>query len=449
MIKQRISSFIKDSDLLDKASKHLVALSGGADSVCLLLVLKQLGYVIEAVHCNFHLRGEESDRDEEFCRELCALHGVPFHVVHFDTTTYAELHKVSIEMAARELRYDYFEKLRQDISAEDICVAHHKDDNVETVLINLVRGTGLNGLIGIRPKNGRIIRPLLCIGRSEIVDFLDSIGQNYVTDSTNLVDDVVRNKIRLNIIPQLQDINPSVTDNIARMTTWMIEVEKITVSSVNNALENIVSQESRANGETLLRISLESLKQAVSSQYVLFSLLHPYGFSTSQILEVAGGEHKIGSMWTSLTHTLVVDRDCMLLGKTPEEDGACHRIPETGNYVLGKIRLSVSIKEVTEDFEISRDPFIATLDADKIHFPLTLRRIREGDRFVPFGMRGSKLVSDYLTDRKCDYFVRKGQFVVCDGNGEIIWLIGQRTDMRYCVEKKTINGMILRFIDNE
>lgn len=169
-----------------------------------------MGIDTEAVTCNFHLRGKESDRDENFCVALCERLGIKLHRCHFDTRSYAEARKISIEMAARELRYRYFEQLRQDIGAEAICVAHHQDDSIETLLMNLIRGTGINGLKGIQPINGHIIRPLLCVGRKDIEDYLNSLGQDYVTDSTNLVDDVMRNKIRLNVIPLLETINPNV-----------------------------------------------------------------------------------------------------------------------------------------------------------------------------------------------------------------------------------------------
>ena len=214
---ETVKSFIAANSLIpgEMEWKGLVALSGGADSVCLLMICKRLNLNVEAVHCNFRLRGEESDRDEKFCEGLCEREGVPFHRVHFDTRTYAELHGVSIEMAARELRYDYFEQLRRSIQADAILVAHHRDDSVETVLMNLVRGTGIHGLQGIKPKNGNILRPLLCVGRKDIEEWLHTLGQDYVTDSTNLEDDVVRNKIRLNVIPLLQEINPSVSDNIS------------------------------------------------------------------------------------------------------------------------------------------------------------------------------------------------------------------------------------------
>ena len=214
----RVRRFASVHDLFVKGGKYIVALSGGADSVAMLLVMRlmaqELGLKVDAAHCNFHLRGDESMRDELFCKDLCQRLGVPFHVVHFDTQAYADLHHVSIEMAARDLRYAYFENLRQDIAALDICVAHHRDDSVETVLLNLVRGTGLRGLRGIQPRNGHIIRPLLTVSRQDILQFLSAQGESYVTDSTNLHNDVKRNKIRLDIMPLLRELNPSVAQSI-------------------------------------------------------------------------------------------------------------------------------------------------------------------------------------------------------------------------------------------
>ena len=201
----RVRRFASVHELFVYGGKYIVALSGGADSVSLLFVLKhlerELGISVEAAHCNFHLRGAESVRDEEFCKQLCERLSVPLHLIHFDTQAYADLHRVSIEMAARDLRYGYFENLRRDIEAQDICVAHHRDDSVETVLLNLVRGTGLRGLRGIQPRNGNIIRPLLSLSRENIVQYLDALGESYVTDSTNLHNDVKRNKIRLDVMP--------------------------------------------------------------------------------------------------------------------------------------------------------------------------------------------------------------------------------------------------------
>ena len=218
---QNVEQFIARHQLLDKDKPCLIALSGGADSVSLLLALLHLGYKTEACHCNFHLRGSESVRDEQFCVSLCERLGVPLHRIHFDTEQYASLHKVSIEMAARELRYRYFEQLIQDLEAQGVCVAHHRDDSVETLLINLIRGTGINGLTGIAPRNGHVLRPLLDVSREDILEYLSLQQQDYVTDSTNLVPDVVRNKIRLQVLPLLRTINPSVSDSIATTATHL------------------------------------------------------------------------------------------------------------------------------------------------------------------------------------------------------------------------------------
>lgn len=205
-MEKRVAAYIQKEGLLSRDGLHIVALSGGADSVALLLILHRLGYRIEAAHCNFHLRGEESNRDEAFVKSLCHEYRIPLHLIHFDTDIYASLHQVSIEMAARELRYRYFEQLCQDIGAETVCVAHHRDDAVETLLMNLLRGSGIHGLTGIRPKNGHIVRPLLCLSRHEVETFLQKTGQQYVNDSTNFVDDVVRNKVRLNVLPDRKSV---------------------------------------------------------------------------------------------------------------------------------------------------------------------------------------------------------------------------------------------------
>jgi len=278
---KKVKKFVDDNNLLDKSSLHIIALSGGADSTALLLALHQMGYKLEAAHCNFRLRGEESNRDEAFCSNLCSKLSIPLHRIHFDTREYANLHKISIEMAARNLRYHYFEQLRQDLNANDILVAHHKEDNVETVLINLVRGTGLHGLCGIQPRNGHIKRPLLGIHREEIEEFLKTKGQSYVTDSTNLIDDVTRNKIRLNILPLLKDINPSVIDNIDSTSNHITEGAKIVDDSLDRFLNNkkeIVCYlpnpgHEHESLETGAEISIDTIRKYSSPEYALYYIL--------------------------------------------------------------------------------------------------------------------------------------------------------------------------------
>ena len=228
MLKYDVQRFIEEKDLFNLQDKVLVALSGGADSVALLRVLLSLGYTCECTHCNFHLRGLESDRDESFVRQLCEEHSISLHVTHFDTSAYAKEHHLSIEMAARELRYEWFEHIRKEIEASVIAVAHHRDDSVETFLLNLMRGAGINGLKGIPVKNGYIVRPLLSISRDVILDYLQAINQGYVTDSTNLEDEYMRNKIRLNILPLMKEVNPSVMETIQETTFRLSEVANIT-----------------------------------------------------------------------------------------------------------------------------------------------------------------------------------------------------------------------------
>lgn len=415
----RIEDFISRNHLLEKDGKYLVALSGGADSVTLLWVLHELGYQIEACHCNFQLRGAESDRDEQFCVQLCEQLGIPLHRIHFDTRLYAEVHKESIELAARNLRYRYFAQLKEDVEADGICVAHHQDDTVETMLINLIRGAGIQGLTGISAKNGDILRPLLCVDRKEILAYLEEKGQDYVTDSTNLVDDVVRNKIRLNIIPMLKEINPAASKNIAQAAHHLEEANKM-LSSI------AICGEKSEDGT--IRVAVQEIESAASAEYALYSSLSPYGFRGKAITEILASLHSTGKTWTSETHQLVIDRDCILIREKQTEVFQGMKIPETGCYVLPrgeKIKLSIREREI--DFSPSKEKFLITLDADVVTFPLHLRLAQNGDTFHPFGMKGKKLVSDYLTDRKKNLFEKQSQLVLEDAKGQIIWVVGERT----------------------
>lgn len=422
----KVADFIEKHDLLSKEDLHIVAVSGGADSVALLLVLKQLGYRVEAAHCNFQLRSDESNRDEMFVQNLCKENDFPLHIIHFDTKFYAETHQVSIEMAARELRYRYFEQLRQDIGAADISVAHHRDDAVETLLMNLLRGTGIHGLTGIRPHNGHIVRPLLGVNRKEIEEFLDSIGQSYVTDSTNLVDDVVRNKLRLNVLPQMKMINPKAADGIYRTAQRMAEAEKVFDAAIQSAKKRV----SMSDGS----IEISALKQEPSPEYLLFEMLTPLGFSPDSIEQIATClDGPTGRYFSSETHELVFDRGRLIIQErqTTQSD---LRIPEPGTYIYGQQRLRI---EQQEGAQISKDAAVATLDAALVAFPLILRPVCEGDRFVPFGMTESRLVSDYLTDIKVNLLDKRRQLVVCDAKEAIVWLVGRRTDNRFRISNDT------------
>lgn len=449
-ILQQVAGFVARNQLLAAVNKYIVALSGGADSVALLLIMKALGYDVEAAHCNFHLRGKESERDENFCVSLCKSLGIILHRIHFDTLTYAQLHKVSIEMAARDLRYSYFEQLRRDINANAICVAHHKDDNVETILLNLVRGTGMNGLTGISPRNGFILRPLLCIGREDILEYLEAENQDYVTDSSNLVDDVQRNKIRLNVLPLLENVNPAVKDNILTMARWIAEASTIVEASLDEAKAKAVSSLSvgasslsvgakNHDAKPMLNdsfsVDISKIEEYPSAEYLLWDILKDYGFNSSQVALVAENLHAItGTSWLSSSHELTLDRGRLILTPLDKEEGRLMRIPEAGTYVYTEFcKLKIEQKEINENYTISRSSDKVCLDAQKVKFPLMIRRVARGDRFVPFGMKGSKLVSDFLTDQKVALPLKRRQLVVADAGGNILWVVGKRLDGRFAV----------------
>ena len=415
----KVKDYIKKHKLLSLSDLYIVALSGGADSVALLLLLDEMGYKVHALHCNFPLRGEESDRDERFCEDLCLKKNIPFHRIHFDTLMYAETHKMSVEMAARELRYRYFEQLRKDIGAEGICVAHHQDDTVETVLLNLVRGTGLRGLTGIQPRNGAILRPLLCVTRTEIEAYLATKQQDYVTDSTNLETDFVRNKIRLQVVPLLRQLNPAVSENIVRTAEHLTEAQKV--------LDAVVDTYKGSN-----QLDLCALQQVGSAEYIVFEWLKQYGFNGSQVQQVISAE--TGSIFSSPTgYEVLKDRGRLLVEPTIMAFTPI-RIPEEGTYVLPDDR-RLNVRR-SNPF-VSKDSHEATLDARQVRFPLTVRRVEEGDWMIPYGMTGRKLLSDLMTDLKMSLFDRRRQLVVVDAQGAVVWAIGLRTDHRCRVTDAT------------
>lgn len=443
----KVKQFIAEKHLLKADCLYLVALSGGADSVALLLVLKELGYSIEAVHCNFHLRGEESLRDEQYCKGLCEREDIPLHIAHFDTKEYADLHKVSIEMAARDLRYKYFFQLKDDLQAAAICVGHHKEDSVETILINLLRGTGLSGMMGISPDANSIIRPLLSVSRQEIEQYLEERKVNYVTDSTNMIDDVVRNKIRLNIIPLLKEINPSVNDAILTTAQHLTDANII----LQDSLEKTVKKGVLQSGESI-KIDLSVVKSFPVPTYFLFHVLKPLGFTTTQIEEI--GRHtdgQTGQIWTSTTHELTHDRGFIYVYQRQKEGRSKLVLPEKGRYVFDdkcSVRLSETDIREEEGTVFSRNPLVADLDASLVRFPLTLRCTQEGDRFVPLGMQGSQLVSNFLTNLKRNRFEKRDQMVLVDAADEIVWVVGLRINDRFKITPKTTDRLRIELLQS-
>lgn len=379
---------------------YLVALSGGADSIALALMMKEAGLNIHALHCNFHLRGEESERDEKFVRHFCNKNDIPLYVCHFDTRTLAREHGVSIEMEARELRYNWFAEQALKLNAEAICVAHHKDDQAETLLLNLIRGTGLRGLSAMHPdrtiKGLRILRPLLGITKQEILDYLSSRQQDHVTDSTNLERDALRNRIRLDVLPLLRELNPNITDCLAR--------------TAHN-----------------VRMELDSDSEEASYH----RWLSPLGFSRQQILDIyahrpqAGlglSEIDTGRMWHSASHTLLLNRMEWIL---QEKDKGASKKLQLLVETLPSDRYP-SVRDL-------RDRSQAFVDADAVKGELIVRPVIKGDRFRPYGMsHGTKLVSDFLTDKKVTFFEKQEQLVAVDSATDmLVWVVGREIDHRY------------------
>ena len=424
--KKRIQHFIEERNLFASNDKVLVALSGGADSVALLHVLIDLGYKCECAHCNFHLRGEESNRDENFVRALCNEIHIPLYIKHFDTESYAKEKQISIEMAARELRYAWFEELRKETGATVIAVAHHRDDSVETFLLNLIRGTGINGLKGIQAKNRYIVRPLLETSREDILNYLDYLKQDYVTDSTNLQDEYLRNKIRLNLLPIMKEMNPSIMESIQETSQKLSEVANIYNQNRKEILKTSI--QTTEEGDTL---HIQTILEDSAPLSLLHEWLSPAGFNSSQIKDIHQSlkKEQSGKQFISNEWKLLRDREHLILHHKKIEEN----VPE----------ISIETMEINNDFILLKDKNIACLDADKVVLPLKIRKWKKGDKFVPFGMKGQKKVSDYLTDKKYSLFQKEKQYVACS-EGIIVWLIGERTDDRFKITEKSKRAVILK-----
>lgn len=438
---ERVRDYIAQRRLLQPGVPCLVALSGGADSVALLRVLLSLGYPVEAAHCNFRLRGAESDRDEQFVRQLCQQHAVKLHVAHFDTTFYAQLHHVSIEMAARQLRYNYFDQLLRDTAAQSVCVAHHQDDAAETLLINLLRGTGIHGLTGIRPRRGNVVRPLLGVSRADITAYLSRLHQPFVTDSTNLTPSVLRNKVRLQLLPLMESLVPSARAALLTTARHMAEAEQVLDHTLAQWQQSLVRHD--ASGQS---VSIAAVQRLASPATFLHHWLSPLGFTSAQTSHIASAlPGQTGSQYHSATHALLFDRHQLrVLPLDQLREQPPLTIPEPGLYRLpGGDGVSTLSVEQRPGAHILRQPAAVGLDAALVHFPLCLRPVRTGDRFQPFGMSGSQLVSDYLTNRKHSLFDKRRQLVVTDATGAILWLVRQRTADPFRVSPQTQNTLVL------
>ena len=428
---RKVRKYIEEQNLFPANAKIIVGLSGGADSVVLLHILHHLGYDCIAAHCNFHLRGEESVRDEKLSEKVAFSYQIPFEKIDFNTIETAKKRGISIEMAARDLRYNWFAELQQKQNADFVAVAHHQDDNIETFLLNLIRGTGIKGLTGIRPKNGKIVRPLLTVSKQEIFDFTKKNNLPFVTDSSNLQDEHTRNKIRLSVIPLLQMINPSVHSSILRMIENLTETHKVYAEKIDEVKNEIFNSQKGI-------INIDKLRDTVSPSSILFEILKDYGFNYDNIKKITQGIGGLsGKEFHSENFILSKNRDQFILSpKKEKEDKQIYIISEENKKIETPLNLEIDYILNEKDFQIKKEKEYAYFDAEKLTFPLQIRKWEPGDRFMPLGMSGFQKLSDYFNNQKFSKQEKENTWLLCSKK-DIVWVIGHRTDDRYKIEKNT------------
>lgn len=444
---QRVKAFIDSARLISGKRTVLVALSGGADSVALLCVLRALGFKCSAAHCNFHLRDEESDRDELFVRNLCATMQVPLKVRHFDVPAYMRHEGVSMEMACRDLRYDWFFSLLRELDCEALAVAHHQNDNVETFFINALRGTGVSGLAGIAPKNGAVVRPLLCVSRADVEEYLKDNGQGYVVDSTNLQSDVKRNKLRNIILPSLEQYFPGAGRQLSDTVSKVRSCNSLYAELVERAKSEICQQ----SGDVLY-VNRSKLLRIENHQMLLFEILKPYGFNYAQcsdILSAMASGACVGKHFYSSSFTLNIQRANLEVFINKPTLECAYAINLKTNLITSPIKIEIKIV-YSSQFSLAEcdgKNVIALNMSVAYAANVVIRHWRHGDRFRPFGMKGSKLLSDLFTDLKLSER-EKRQVWLMEADGEIIWVIGYRASALYKVNNSDDSYLLLSFRRN-
>ena len=447
----QFQAYINRYNLVAEVDKLILALSGGIDSMVLADLLLKTKVEFVAAHCNFHLRGEESDGDDWFVRKFAEKRGIQCFVKHFETEKYAAKYGISIEMAARDLRYTWFEQLRKELGYDKIVVAHHADDQAETFFINLLRGAGLNGLKGMKPQNGVIIRPLLWASREQIRRYAVENQITWRDDHTNAESVYLRNKIRNQLLPVFDELHPEARQGLYKSLEHLASENELYRELLREKQSQIVEEQealsviARRNDEAIqkrksYRVSLDCFAALAMTQreQLLFEWLRQFGFNTDQCQFIFDAmQTGIGNKYYSPTHQLVIGRNELQLSEIkPVEDEEIH--VEIGEEeITSPIHLRFSRFEKMADFVIDKSPEVAQLDFDKFRFPLTLRRWRHGDRFHPLGMKGSKLLSDFFVDQKFTEAQKENVFLLVSADNQILWVVGQRIDDRYKVTSET------------
>jgi tRNA(Ile)-lysidine synthase len=427
-----LTDFIAKYSLFTKADTVLAAVSGGMDSVLMVHLLKSSGYKFAIAHCNFTLRGAEADADQQFCEQLARQLGVPFHTVSFNTQHHATINKISIQIAARDLRYQWFEQIRQQCNYTAIALAHHQNDTIETILLNLVRGTGIAGLHGILPKNGWLVRPLLFLTRDEIERLIKENGLNYVEDSSNASTKYARNKLRHEVIPKLRELNPSLEKTFENNLKHFRDLEtmlELRLAEVKQRLLVFHGDETH--------LPIDAVKQLNPQRLLLFKLLQDYGFNVTVIDDLISALDKhSGRTFESVNYKLISDRDKLIIAPkdtTVIENVGINVSDTTVNYGSYKLALLHDDSPLI----IKNNPMAVSVDAEKLIYPLTVRTWQQTDSFQPLGMATRKKLSDFFIGLKIPLHKKSTIPLIINGNGDIIWIGGLRLDDRYKVTENT------------
>jgi tRNA(Ile)-lysidine synthase len=429
---QNFNAFIQQHQLFKAGDVVLAAVSGGMDSVLLVHLLKEAGYKFAIAHCNFQLRGAEANADQHFCRQLALDMEAPFHTVNFDTQTFAQEQKLSIQMAARQLRYQWFEQLCQSYNYAAVALAHHQNDAIETILLNLTRGTGIAGLHGILSKNNLWVRPLLFLNREEIAGLISQNHLAYVEDSSNASTKYARNKLRHEVIPKLKELNPNLEQTFERNLNHFRELEQLLQQQVALAKKQVWTEHGNE-----VHLSIHGINQLHPQRLLLGGLLKDHGFNDTSIDDLISSLTKhSGRVFESTGYVLVRDRDKLILSPKTGDN----LLPATINPEEETARYGNCLFKITQANEpgaISHNAAVAMVDSDLLVYPLTLRSWQQGDYFMPLGMSTRKKLSDFFVNQKVPVHQKTQIPILVNGNGEIIWVAGYRLDNRYKLTDQT------------
>lgn len=434
----RFTHFIEENNLFKLADRVLLAVSGGIDSMVMWNLFDDARYDYGVVHCNFQLRGADSDADEELVIRLAEQRGIKLFVKKFDTREYALMTGISIEMAARELRYKWFEEIRTEEKFRYLATAHHLDDLLETFFINLVRKTGIKGLTGFRPKSGYLIRPMLFTNRQEIDDYAAQKNVKFRTDKTNNELIYQRNYIRHQIIPGLEKLNPAFRNNLAGTMLNLREVEDFYLTEVNRQIKRITTHEG-----PYYEITVSDLLKLPHPRQVLFEWMNQFGFNPPTIDQVfINLEGEPGRQFYSKTHRLVIDRNKLIVTEATTDINQVFYIEKDDLEIFNPIHLTLNLAEI-EHIKIDPDPRFAFLDFDKLQFPLIVRKWNAGEYFQPLGMEGFKKISDFFIDQKLSLPEKENTWIIYSGN-KVVWITGLRIDNRFKIINETKNVLCIR-----